>query len=196
MYNYFEDDYYRNNAAYYNCPFCQPYYEEYYRYEEEDLEEEYTETFDEFDEEQFHEDFYGDTGESYENMIRYPIYNEAGFRGNEEVEALSGAVLKEIMLNAKYIAAMPIARELIEYLVKEVVNYLNTYHKNYLDSMEKEVEALINAIKKDMYWVMEILAVFGVTPEMAANFIEDIVKAFLKQIMPVSGTENSPMWGV
>lgn len=184
--NYYENDYYRSNApCYFNCPYCQPIYEVYNRFNEGQFEEEYP------------LDMYEDFEGPFDLAVRYPIYGNSYYRNRMELDEMAKMIFDEIVKDTKYIAGLPVTHELLHYIIKVVTEYLNEHHDKYIEPIEQKVQIMQNEIRKDLKWVFDILAVFGVTPQMAVDFIGEVVKIFLLQIVPVNAAEqNSPMWGV
>lgn len=184
--NYWINEYYRNRVPFYfYCPYCKPYFNDYERgYGQE-----------------FDSGFKYDTNNVFETpedlFVRYPIYGENKFRTRSEIEKIAKAVYEEISKDIKFLESMPITKELMHYLIKVIGDYIDKNHEKYIGPIEMKVEGLMKELRKDLYWVFEILALFGVTPEAAVYFVESVINKFLRELMPEKNEEqNSPMWGM
>lgn len=167
---YWGNEYYRNyDPFYFYCPYCQPSYEGNER----------------FGEYESSEDF----------LVRYPLYVEDNFRAND-IEKITKVIYKEISRDLKFIESLPMGEELMHYVIKVIANYIDKNHGKFLDPIEIKIQGLMKALRKDLYWVFEIMELFGVEHEEIISFIENVVRVFLREIIQENSKEqNSPMWG-
>jgi len=181
--NYWLNEYYRNYLPYY-CPYCKPSFYDYDRLYEQD----------------FYQDYSHNTYEAYKTtedyLVSYPIYGGNKFRSRNEIENAAKSVFLDISKDLKLIESMPIAKELMHYLILVIGDYIDRNHEKFFGPTEKKVDEIVKALRKDLYWVFEILAFFGVSSDTAVSFVENVVSKFLRELMPENREEqNSPMWG-
>jgi translation elongation factor EF-G len=187
MQNYYlENEYYRNHGSFYfYCPYCQPNFEEYQRFKEEDFNDE------------FPDDFYGKYEISEDSLVRYPIYGREDFRAKNDIDKIAKVIYDEISRDLKFVESMPITKELMHYVIMVIANYIDKNHDKFIGPIEIKIKGLMKALRKDLYWVFEILELFGVAHETVISFVENVISVFLREIMREnSKDQNSPMWGI
>lgn len=182
---YWENKYYRNYAPiYFYCPYCQPNLADYERFNEENI------TYG------LKDDFYGRYETTEDLLVRYPIYGRDNFRAENDIEKIAKVIYKEISKDLKLVESLPITKELMHFVIKVLADYIDKNHAKYIDPVEMKIQGLMKGLRKDLYWVFEILGLFGVKPETATSFVENVISIFLREIMPDKNKEqNSPMWG-
>lgn len=181
--NYWLNEYDRNYLPYY-CPYCQPSSYNYDRFYDEDFYNDYnSKSYNDYE-----------TTENY--LVKYPIYGGDRFRSRSEIEDTAKTVFLDISKDLKFIESMPITKELMHYLILVIGDYINKNHEKFFGPIEKKASEIVAALRKDLYWVFDILAFFGVSPETAVSFVEDVVSKFLRELIPENREEQkSPMWG-
>lgn len=181
--NYWLNEYDRNYLPYY-CPYCQTSPYDYDRFYDEDFYNEYGSSD--------YKDY--ETTEDY--LVKYPIYGGRNYRSRNEIEDTAKTVFLDISKDIKLVENMPIAKELMHYLILVIGDYINKNHEKFFGPIEKKASDIAAALRKDLYWIFDILAFFGVTPETAVSFVENVVSKFLRELIPENREEQkSPMWG-
>lgn len=170
---------------YFYCPYCELNLRNYEGYYEERIGYGFKDNFNERYE----------TSEDF--LVRYPIYGEDNIRAKKDMEKITKVIFEEISRDLKFLEGLPITKELMHFVIRVLADYINKNHVKFIDPIEMKIDGLMKALKKDLYWVFEILELFGVSPETAVSFVEKVVSIFLREIMPdKSKEEKSPMWGM
>ncbi|MFL0245436.1 hypothetical protein [Candidatus Clostridium stratigraminis] len=171
--NYWLNEYDGNYLPYY-CPYCQSSQFAYDRFYDEDFYTEYS------------DNNYRDYEPTEDYLVRYPIYGGENYRSRNEIEDTAKSVFLDISKDLTLIENMPIAKELMHYIILVIGDYINKNHEKFFGPIEKKISEIATALRKDLYWIFDILAFFGVSPETAVSFVENVVSKFLRALIPQS----------
>jgi hypothetical protein len=95
----------------------------------------------------------------------------------DQIENVAAAVKKESPNLLKDIGKYIKDSRLLDYLLLALITYVcNNYYK-YKDIIDEKTDELVDELKENLPWVFDILKVFGITPAMVDDFLDNLIKS-------------------
>ena len=95
----------------------------------------------------------------------------------DQIENVTAAVKKESPNLLKDIGKFIKDTRLLDYLFLTLITYIcNSYYK-YKDVIDEKTDKLVDELKENLPWVFDILKVFGITPSMLDDFLDNLIKS-------------------
>lgn len=127
-----------------------------------------------------YDNFYRTANEEDFITTNYYEFNRSDRNFNmarDQIENVAAAVKKESPNLLKDIGKYIKDSRLLDYLLLALITYVcNNYYK-YKDIIDEKTDELVDELKENLPWVFDILKVFGITPAMVDDFLDNLIKS-------------------
>jgi hypothetical protein len=108
------------------------------------------------------------------------------------VERVVRKVEKDTRNELKELERIGITPGLSNYLITSMVSYMDRNYNRYKGSLDQKVQAAHRDLRRDLYWIFDILRVMSASPSTISRLIETVVKVSLKHLSPTHITPPVP----
>jgi hypothetical protein len=66
-------------------------------------------------------------------------------------------------------------RRLLDYLIRSMVTFIDRNYDRYRGTLQQKVQAATRDIRRELYWIFDIMRIFGISPATQARLTNSVV---------------------
>jgi len=130
--------------------------------------------------------------DEYSEMWDSEADSESADRAQRDIERVLPIVFQNAANEVNQAIALGMKPDLITYLIREMVEYIDRNYEQYDLSYSYNVTQASEGIKRDLYWIFNILRVYGMPFEVQKNLLNHVVITSLQSLRVPTNTTAMP----
>ncbi|MDF2531734.1 MAG: hypothetical protein K0Q65_1315 [Clostridia bacterium] len=130
--------------------------------------------------------------DEYSEMWDSEADSKSADRAQRDIERVLPIVFQNAANEVNQAIALGMKPNLIAYFIREMVEYIDRNYGQYDLTYSYNVTQASEGIKRDLYWIFNILRVYGMPFEAQKNLLNHVVITSLQNLRVPAGTAGAP----